>query len=267
MSKETLIHPTAIIDPKAQLGVGVRVGPYSIIGPDVTLRDNVEIKSHVVLNTIVTIDEGTVIYPFSCFDQTQDRKYKGEASTVYVGKNTVIREYVTVQPGTAGDKMETRVGDNCLLMAYTHVAHDCMVGNNVIMANHATLAGHVTVQDHVIIGGLAAVHQFVTIGAHAIIGGMSGVEHDVIPYGNVKGDRALLSGLNLIGLRRRGFDRDSIDNLRKAYDHIFSAEDSLAQKVQEISKMFPDDAQVQQLVAFLSRENMRSVLTPKGARE
>lgn len=262
MAQESFIHPTAIIDPQAKIGVGVKVGPFSIIGPHVELGDGVELKSHVVISNRVIIGAGTIIYPFVCFEAPQDLKYKGEPSTVVVGKNCVIREYVTIQPGTAGHRMETRIGDNCLLMANVHVAHDCIIGNQVIMANCATLAGHVTVEDNVIIGGLAAVHQFVTIGTHAIIGGMSGVAHDVIPYGNVKGDRAYLSGLNLIGLRRRGFEKDAIDNLRKAFDYIFAqGESSLAGRVQEVKAQYPQDPNVQQLVNFLSRPDGRSILT------
>lgn len=259
-----LIHRTAIIDPKAKLGKGVRIGPYCIIGPDVTLADNVYLHSHVVIEDVkCTVGEGTEIYPFASLNKTQDLKYKGENSEIIIGKNTTIREYATIQPGTAGDKMRTVVGDNCLLMACTHVAHDCILGNNVLMANHATLAGHVTVEDFVIIGGLAAVHQFVTIGAHAIIGGMSGVEHDVIPYGNVKGERARLSGLNLVGLKRRGYSREQIAQLRAVYDDLFSVEGTLSERIATLKNEGPKDEGAQQIIDFVTRENTRSLLMPK----
>ncbi len=258
------IHKTAIVDPKATIGKGVRIGPYCIVGPQVTLGDNVYLHSHVVIEDVnCTIGEGTELYPFVSINKTQDLKYKGEDSTVVIGKNTTIREYATIQPGTAGDKMRTEIGDNCLLMISTHVAHDCIVGNHVLMANHATLAGHVTVEDFVIIGGLAAVHQFVTLGAHSIIGGMSGVEHDVIPYGNVKGERAFLNGLNLVGLKRRGYSREQISQLRGAYDSLFALDGTLAERIQDLKKEGEGEPCVQQLIDFVTRENSRSFMMPK----
>ncbi|HBN22335.1 MAG TPA: acyl-[acyl-carrier-protein]--UDP-N-acetylglucosamine O-acyltransferase [Holosporales bacterium] len=260
------IHQTAIIHPDAKIGKGVRIGPYCIIGPKVTLKDNVYLHSHVVIEDVnCTIGDGTELYPFVSINKTQDLKYKGEDSKIIIGKNNTIREYATIQPGTAGDKMRTVIGDNCLLMACTHVAHDCILGNNILMANHATLAGHVNVEDYVIIGGLAAVHQFVTIGAHAIIGGMSGVGHDVIPYANVKGDRANLSGLNLVGLKRRGFNRDQIAQLRSAYDALFAVDDRpLTERISALQDEGIQDEGVQQILDFVTRDNMRSLLTPKA---
>ena len=199
------IHPTAIIEKSVKIGKNVRIGPYCVLTEQVELDDGVELISHVTLAGRTKIGKETKIYPFSSIGHpTQDLKYKGEPSTLTIGAHNIIREYVTIQAGTAGGIMKTEVGDHCLLMASTHVAHDCILGNRVIMANNATLAGHVIIEDHVIIGGLSAIHQFVRIGAHAIIGGMSAVEHDVIPYGAVKGERANLYGLNLIGLKRRG---------------------------------------------------------------
>lgn len=260
------IHPSSLVDPKAKLGSGVKIGPFCVVGPDVELGDGVELKSHVVLDTIVQVGSGTQIYPFTSINVPQDKKFQGEQSHVKIGKNTIIREYVTIQPGTAGDKMCTLVGDECLLMASVHVAHDCMVGNHVIMANNATLAGHVTIGDYAIIGGLAAVHQFVTIGHHAIIGGMSGVESDVIPYGNVKGDRAYLNGLNIIGMKRRGFSREEIDQVRVAYDKLFSQEGTLIERLKDLAQEYKDDATVMSLIDFLARDNARSVLMPKSLR-
>jgi UDP-N-acetylglucosamine acyltransferase len=259
------IHPSSIIDPKAKVGQGVKIGPFCIVGAEVELGDGVELKSHVVIDTIAHIGEGTQIFPFVSIHIPQDKKFKGERSFVKIGKNTIIREYVTIQPGTAGDRMCTVVGDECLLMASGHIAHDCVVGNHVIMANNATLAGHVTIGDYAIIGGLAAIHQFVTIGHHAIIGGMSGVESDVIPYGNVKGDRAYLNGLNIIGMKRHGFSRDEIDQLREVYDRLFSQEGTLVERLKDLALEYTDNTKVMSLIDFLARENVRSVLMPRGS--
>jgi UDP-N-acetylglucosamine acyltransferase len=258
------IHPTAIVDPKAYLDEGVQVGPYCIVGPKVRLGKNVRLHAHVVIdNANCTIGEGCELFPFVSINKNQDLKYKGEDSTVVIGRHTVIREYATIQPGTAGDKMTTTVGDNCLLMVSTHVAHDCIVGNHVLMANHATLAGHVTIQDYVIIGGLSAIHQFVTIGAHAIIGGMSGVEHDVIPFGNVKGERAFLNGMNLVGMKRRGFSREQITQLRSAYDVLFALEGTIAERIKALKDEGFDDQGVHNLIDFVTRSESRSLLMPK----
>jgi UDP-N-acetylglucosamine acyltransferase len=267
MSRQSvIIHPSSVVDPKAKLGEGVKIGPFCVVGPEVELGDGVELKSHVVIDTIVQIGEGTQIFPFVSINVPQDKKFTGERSYIKIGKNNVIREYVTIQPGTTGDKMCTLVGDNCLLMASVHVAHDCVVGNNVIMANNATLAGHVTIGDYAIIGGLAAIHQFVTIGHHAIIGGMSGVESDVIPYGNVKGDRAYLNGLNIVGMKRRGFTREEIDQLRLAYDKLFSQEGTFGERINELSQEYNDNQIVMSLINFLARDDARGVLMPKVQR-
>lgn len=222
LNKMSRIHPTAIIEEGATLGKDVIIGPYSCVGPEVTLDDHVVVESHVAIAGKTTIGSRTRVYPFASIGhRPQDLKYKGEPSSVVIGRNNVIREHVTIQPGTEGGGMVTRIGDDCLFMVASHIAHDCQIGNNVILANNATLAGHVIVEDHVIIGGLCGIHQFVRIGAHAIIGGMSGVEHDVIPYGVVKGERAFLSGLNLIGLKRRNFKATTIQALREVYRTVF----------------------------------------------
>ena len=208
------IHSTAVVGEGARVHESCVIGPYCVVGDDVELGANVELKSHVVVDGHTTVGAGTTIYPFASIGTApQDLKFAGEASKLVIGENNTIREHVTINPGTADGVMETVVGDNCLFMMASHVAHDCRVGNNVILANNATLAGHVQVGDFVILGGLAAVHQFIRIGDHAIIGGMSGVEADVIPYGRVKGERAFLAGLNLIGLERRGFDKAEILSL------------------------------------------------------
>ena len=245
------IHPTAIIDPAAQIADGVQIGPYCVVGPDVKLAANVQLKAHVVIDGHTEIGEGCIIHPFvSLGGAPQDLKYAGEPSKLIIGKNNVIREHTTMNPGTKDGGMETRVGDNCLFMMSTHVAHDCVIGNNVIMANNATLGGHVHVGDFVIIGGLAAVHQFIRIGEHAIIGGMSGVENDVIPYGRVKGERAHLSGLNLIGLERRGFDKDAVKKLQRAFKQLFGDDGTLDERIASVANDFSDDETVTAIVEF-----------------
>ena len=197
----TDIHPTAIVDPAASLGDDVAIGPYCIVGGDAVLGDRVRLHSHVVIGGKTDIGAQTEIFPFASIGLVpQDLKYSGEESTLVIGCRNRIREYATMNPGTADGGMVTRVGDDCLFMVSAHVAHDCIVGNNFILANNATLGGHVVVGDYAILGGLTAVHQFVRIGRHAIIGGMTGVENDVIPYGTVVGDRGQLTGLNIIGV-------------------------------------------------------------------
>lgn len=263
----TQIHPTAIIDPKARLGADVTIGPYCVVGPQVQLGDHVTLKSHVVLEGKTTIGAQTVIYPFSSIGTPpQDLKFHGEDSELVIGARNTIREYVTMNPGTESGGMKTIVGDDGLFMMSTHVAHDCRIGNHVIMANNATLAGHVHVGDYAIIGGLAAVHQFVRIGAHAIIGGMSGVENDVIPYGRVKGERAHLAGLNLIGLERRGFNKDQIKLLQRAFNQMFGDEGTFEQRIDAVAQDFPADSLVQDMVTF-AREKTKFPLCqpPKKA--
>lgn len=252
-----LIHPTAIIHPKAVLGENVRVGPYSVVGEHVALGDNVTLHSHVVVDGHTTIGENTRVFPFASIGHApQDLKYHGEPSRLSIGKNNTIREHVTMNPGTETGGMETRVGDNGLFMMACHIAHDCILGSNIIMANNATLGGHVHVGDFAFIGGLAAVHQFVRIGSHAVIGGMSGVENDVIPYGRVKGERAFLAGLNLIGLERRGFSKDDIRVLQKAYNQLFADDGTLEQRLEQVEKDFAGQAQVMELIHF-AREKTR----------
>jgi UDP-N-acetylglucosamine acyltransferase len=194
-------------------------------------------------------------------------KYKGEPSTLEIGAHNQIREHVTMNPGTEGGGMVTRVGDHCLFMVGAHVAHDCQIGNHVVLANNATLAGHVTVGDYVIVGGLSAVHQFVRIGAYAIIGGMSGVEKDVIPFGLVKGERAHLAGLNLVGLERRGFNRDDVRDLRGAYRMLFAPEGTLAERLDEMAAHFRDRPHVGRIVDFIRASSDRPLCQPKSEEE
>lgn len=259
------IHPTAIIDKNAQVHETAIIGPYCTVGPNVKLGAGVQLVSHVSVDGITEIGEETRIFPFASIGHApQDLKFKGERSTLVIGKRNQIREHVTMNPGTEGGGMITSVGDNCLFMVGAHVAHDCRLGNNIIMANNATLGGHVTVEDFVVIGGLAAIHQFVRIGKHAIIGGMSGVENDVIPYGSVVGERAALAGLNLVGLKRRGFERDTIHALRNAYKMLFDEDEgTLFERTAKVQEAFSGIAPVQEVLSFMEDKGSRSLCTPR----
>lgn len=260
------VHPTAIIEAGASLAEGVVVGPYCVVGPEVVLEAGVRLFSHVVVAGQTRIGEGSEIYPFASIGhRPQDLKFQGERSTLSIGRRNTIREYVTMNPGTAGGGLETVTGDDCLFMASTHVAHDCKVGNHVIMANNATLAGHVEVGDHAILGGLSAVHQFVRIGAHAMVGGMTGVEHDVVPYAVVVGDRARLTGPNLVGLRRRGFARAEIDALRGAYRMLFDPTvGTMGERLERISETYAGIGTVEELVRFVRQDSTRALSRPKA---
>jgi len=259
------IHPTAVIAAGARIAETAQIGPYCVIGAQVEIAAEVRLLSHVVVDGITSIGEGTVVYPFASLGhRPQDLKYKGEPSRLIVGKNNQIRENVTMNPGTEGGGMVTTVGDSGLFMVGAHVAHDCIVGNGVIFANNATLGGHVQVGDYVVLGGLSAVHQFVRIGRHVMVGGMSGVENDVIPYATVTGNRAHLSGLNLIGLKRRGFSREDIHALRNAYRLLFAPEGTMAERVEEVSSQFKDVAPVMEILDFIGIESSRAICHPKS---
>lgn len=259
----TEIHPTAVVADGAKLGADVSIGPFCCVGPDVELGDGVQLVSHVVVDGRTRVGAGSRIFPFASIGHIpQDLKYRGEPSELVVGKNTVIREHVTMNPGTEGGGMITRVGDHGLFMVGAHVAHDCVVGDHVILANNATLAGHVQVGDWAILGGLSAVHQFARIGKHAMVGGMSGVENDVIPYGSVTGNRARLSGLNIIGLKRRGFSRDVIHALRNAYRLLFAQEGTMAERIEDVAQMFHDNEPVMEIVDFIRADSSRAICHP-----
>jgi UDP-N-acetylglucosamine acyltransferase len=260
------IHETAVVDPAARIAEDVVIGPYCVVGPNVELGHKVELLSHVVVSGRTTIGEGTRIFPFASIGhQPQDLKYDGEPSSLVIGRNNTIREYVTMNPGTSGGGMITRVGDGSLFMAGSHVAHDCTIGNNVIMANQSTLGGHVVVGDYVVFGGICAVHQWVRIGQHSMVGGMTGVENDVIPYGLVIGDRARLSGLNLRGLQRRGFGKEAIQALRAAYRMLFANEGTLAERLEDVARHFVGVGPVIEIIDFIRADSSRTICQPKPA--
>lgn len=259
-----MIHKSSLVDSGAVLGENVKIGPFSIIGKNVKLGNNVNVMNNVVIDGITEIEHNVTIFPYASIGLIpQDLKFKGEYSKLYIGKNCKIREYVTINTGTVGGGMLTNVGENCLLMVGTHIAHDCQVGNNVIFANNATLAGHVSVGDDAIIGGLSAVHQFVRVGEGAIIGGMSGVTSDVIPYGSVIGNRAKLNGLNLIGLKRRNIDKVEINAMRKLYKNIFERKGpNFKDRISTLDKEFNNFILCKKIISFLKDSNTRSICHP-----
>lgn len=264
MSQPT-IHPTAIVEDGAAIDEGVRIGPYCVIGAEVKIGANAVLHSHIAVAGDTEIGEGTQIYPFTSLGHPpQDLKFRGEKSRLVIGKHNTIREHVTMNPGTEGGGLLTQVGDHCLFMVGTHVAHDCIIGNHVIMANNATLAGHVHVGDGAIIGGLSAVHQFVRIGAGAMIGGMSGVESDVIPFGSVIGERAWLAGLNLIGLKRRKLERTDIHALRNAFKQLFESEEgTLADRAEKVKAEYGSTPAVAEVLEFMAADSSRKLLVPR----
>jgi UDP-N-acetylglucosamine acyltransferase len=254
------IHPTALIDDTAILGANLFIGPFCIVGGNVTLGDGVKLISHVVVDGITKVGANTIVYPFASLGSPpQDLKYNGEPSRLEIGCNNVIREQVSMNPGTEGGGMLTKVGNNCLFMVGSHVAHDCMIEDHVILVNNATLGGHVKISEWAIIGGLSAIHQFVRIGRHAMVGGMSGIENDIIPYGSVIGNRARLQGLNIVGLKRRGFSRDVIHSLRNAYRLLFAQEGTMTERIEDVSNMMSDVEPVMEIVDFMRSDSPRGI--------
>jgi len=257
-----MIHKTAIVDPKARISPTVKIGPFSIIGPNVEINDNTEIHSHVSIMGNTIIGKDNKIYSFSSIgSDPQDLKYIGEDTKLEIGDNNKIREYVTINPGTKGGGGLTKIGNNCLFMVSSHIAHDCMVGNNVILANNVPLGGHAEIQDNVIIGGNSAVQQFTRVGKFAMIGGMCGVVRDVIPYGIAHGNRSVLHGLNLIGLRRKNISNKEIMILSDAYKEIFKTE-NLTQNLNNLSIDLKKNELVLEVVNFLEKDKKRPICTP-----
>lgn len=247
-------HPTAIIDPRAELDNGVEVGPYCVIGAGVKIGRGSKIHSHAAIQGRTTLGEDNVVFPFATVGSIpQDLKYRGEPSELTIGNNNTIREFVSLNPGTAGGGMVTRVGDQNLLMMYCHIAHDCIVGNRNVIANGATLGGHVVIEDFVIVGGLVGIHQFVRIGTGAILGAGSMVSKDVPPYCNATGDRARLRGLNIEGLKRRGLDKTVIDAVHKAYRIVFHSKLSTASALAKVREELPAMPEIEKFVSFISQ--------------
>ena len=259
------IHPTAVVERGAEFADDVTIGPFCHVGAKVRLGPRVELISHVAVAGITSIGAGTRVFPFASIgQQPQDLKYKGEPSSLEIGADNLIRESVSMNTGTEGGGMVTRIGDRNLFMLGSHVAHDCQVGSDTVFANNATLGGHVIVGDFAIFGGLSAVHQFCRIGQYAMIGGLTGVEHDVIPYGTVMGDRARLNGLNLRGLQRRGFDVAEIRALRQAYDFLFGDEGTFAERVELAAERYAELKPMMEIIGFIRADSKRRIVQPEA---
>ena len=257
-----MIDKTALIDKRAQVHPTAKIGPYTIIGPNVEIGEHVVIHSHVNVSGNTKIGKGNIIYPFASIgNDPQDLKYNGEPTNLIIGDNNKIREYVTINPGTVGGGGKTVIGNNCLFMISSHIAHDCQVGNNVIIANNVPLGGHAIIEDNVVIGGNSAVQQFTRIGKMAMIGGMTGVLHDVIPYGLSTGNRNSLQGLNLIGLRRAKFENKDILGLSEAYKEIFSTK-NINVNISKLNGSFQDNPLVKDVIDFITKDKKRSICTP-----
>ena len=257
-----MIDKTAIIDPKAKIHKNVSIGAYSLIGPNVEILENTTIQSHVNISGNTRIGKGNKIYPFASIgNDPQDLKYKGEETKLIIGDNNSIREYVSINPGTVGGGGETIIGNKCLFMVSSHVAHDCKIENEVIIANNVAIAGHATIGDNVIIGGNSAVQQFTRIGKMAMIGGMTGVLKDVIPYGLSLGNRNILQGINLIGLRRKDIANKDILSLQEAYKEIFKSE-NLTQNLNKINGIYKDNILVNDVIEFINKDKKRPICTP-----
>ena len=257
-----MIHKTAIVDPKAKISANVNIGPYSIIGPNVEIGEHTVINSHVSIAGNTKIGKKNKIYPFSSIgNNPQDLKYNGEKSYLEIGDSNTIREYVSINPGTDGGGGLTKIGNNCLFMVSSHVAHDCIIGDNVVAVNNVAIGGHVQIDDNAIIGGNSAVHQFIRIGKFAMIGGMCAVIRDVIPYGLVHGNRSVLQGINLIGLRRNNIPNQEIALLSKAYKEIFKSE-NLSENLKNLSEEFKENDLVKEILKFIQKDKKRPICTP-----
>lgn len=254
------IHPTAAVAPSAVIGEGCRIGPACVVGPHVVLDPGVELISHVVVDGHTRLGTGVTVYPFATIGMApQDLKYKGEPTRCEIGARTLVREHATIHRGSVGGAGVTRVGADCMIMAVAHVAHDCTLNDRVIIANNVMLGGHVEIGDTVFVGGGTAIHQFVRIGRQAVIGGMSGVEADVIPYGSAMGNRARMVGLNLIGLKRRGFSRAQIHALRGAFRLLFKEPGVFSDRLEQVAARWPEDAQVAEILAFIKAPSRRGL--------
>jgi UDP-N-acetylglucosamine acyltransferase len=262
-ARDMEIHPTAVIEAGAILGAGVSIGAFCHVGPQVELGDGVELISHVAVAGHTRIGPRSRLFPFASIGHPpQDLKYRGEASRLEIGAECMIREGVTINPGTQGGGLLTKIGDRCVFLANSHVGHDCRLGCDIVLSNNVMIAGHVVIGDCARLGGGAAVHQFTRIGAHAFLGGLSGLENDLIPFGLAFGNRARLAGLNLVGLKRRGFSRETIAALRRAYRLLFAAEGTLSERTEDVASAFEQNSQVREILDFLRTGGDRAICMP-----
>lgn len=263
MSGETLVHPLAFVEQGANLGQGVRIGPFCHVGAEVTLGDRVELISHVSVTGVTTVGAETRIFPHAALGAApQDLKHKGARTTLSIGAGCQIREGFTAHVGTETGRGHTQIGDNCFLMANSHVAHDCIIGNRVIIANGSMMGGHCEIGDNVVISGLVAIHQFVRVGRGAMLAGHAGVAGDVIPYGMAQGDRATLRGLNVVGLRRQGASHSDVGELRRAYNMLFDRERPVAENMEMTRAAFPQNERVAELLDFIGGRDKRILTVP-----
>ena len=258
-----MIHKTAIINPKASISKNVKIGPYSIIGPNVKIGENTEIQSHVSIVGQTIVGNNNKIYPFASIgNDPQDMKYKGEKTKLIIGDNNSIREYSTINPGTIQGGGVTKIGNNNLIMIGAHIAHDCILGDEIVIANNAAIAGHAEIGDNVILGGNCGVHQFTRIGKMAMVGGMTGVSRDIIPYGLSTGNRNILNGINIIGLRRKNIPNKDIISLTEAYKQIFKSE-NLTENLKNLENEFKENKLVDEVVEFINKDKKRPICTPE----
>ena len=259
-----MIHKSSEIHKNAKISKSVKIGPFCYVGPNVELSDDVELISNVHIEGNTIVGKGTKIFPFASIGTVpQDLKFKGEKNSLSIGEKNIIREYVTINPGTAGGGSETIIGNNCLFMISSHIAHDCKIGNKVIIANNVPLGGHVTIEDSVVIGGNSAVQQFTRIGRLAMIGGMTGVLKDVTPFGLSIGNRNYLQGLNLVGLRRNNYDNKKIMGLDKAYKDIFASK-NLHENLNRINGEYKDNELVSEVIRFIEKDKKRPICAPQN---
>lgn len=262
------IHASAVVEDGASLGEDVEIGPFCHVGPRAVLGEGVKLVSHAVVTGITTVGARTRIFPFASIGhEPQDLKFQGEETTLSIGSDCIIREGVTMNPGTAGDNSRTIIGDRCVFLANAHVAHDCILGSNIIFSNGVMVAGHCKIDDYAILGGGAGVHQFCRIGRNAFVGGMAGVENDVIPFGVALGNRAYLGGLNLVGMKRAGIGRDDIHAARAAYKHLFSGNVPLTEAVKTLPEELTRSAAVKSIVDFIKAGADRALCTPRNRDE
>ena len=262
------IHASAVVEDGASLGNDVEIGPFCHVGPRAVLGDGVKLVSHAVVTGLTTVGARTRIFPFASIGhEPQDLKYQGEETTLSIGSDCIIREGVTMNPGTAGDNSKTIIGDRCVFLANAHVAHDCVLGSDIIFSNGVMVAGHCKIDDYAILGGGAGVHQFCRIGRNAFVGGMAGVENDIIPFGVALGNRAYLGGLNLVGMKRAGMARDDIHAARAAYKHLFSGEVPLVEAVQTLPDELTRSAAVKSIIDFITAGADRALCTPRNRDE
>ncbi len=265
-STRSEIHPTAVIAHGAELGLGVRIGPFCTVGPHVVIEDGARLVSHVVVDGHTYVGRDVTLYPFCTVGlEPQDTKYRGEPTRCEIGARTQVREHCTIHRGTANGRGVTTVGADCMVLAVAHVAHDCTIGDHVLIVNNVVMGGHVSIAEHAVIGGAAALHQFVRIGRAAMVGGVSGVEADVPPFASVIGNRARLAGLNVVGLKRRGFSKSEIQCLRAVYRLLFSSGGVFAQRLEEARALHGDDRLVTELIAFIEAPSHRGLIRSTAA--